>query len=199
MTGGARCSSGLAFAALFSADPTASLDHFTAVRDAVANRAPSRALADGLACRARVLRQMGQTPEPAGEARRALALAREIGDPFGERQALVELSLDAEYAGDHDAGGPAGPAGRADRGRDPRRARPDVQRCADHRAEQCRGPRRSQRVGTACLSGPGRGRPVRPVLVFPKIADLDLRAAAPTPPRRTCGKGSASRCGPALA
>src|SRR4029077_12614961 len=31
-----------------------------------------------------------------------LALAREIGDPAGELMALAELSLDADYAGDHD-------------------------------------------------------------------------------------------------
>ena len=45
---------------------------------------------------------MGRTAEAAGDARRALALAQEIGDPAGELLALTELSLDADYAGDHD-------------------------------------------------------------------------------------------------
>jgi DNA-binding CsgD family transcriptional regulator/tetratricopeptide (TPR) repeat protein len=108
--GGAEVGSGgwcaaqywLGWAAQFSADLAAALGHFTAVRDAVAGWPPSRALAYALAGRAGVLRLMGRTAEAAGEARRSLALAREIGDPVGEGQALAELSLGAEYAGDHD-------------------------------------------------------------------------------------------------
>ena len=92
----------LGWAAQSSADLAAALGHFTAVRDAVAGRPPSPALADALAGRAAVLRLMGRTAEAAGDARRALALAREIGDPAGEVLALVELSLGADYAGDHD-------------------------------------------------------------------------------------------------
>ena len=45
---------------------------------------------------------MGRTAEAADDARRALALARQIGDPAGELLALNELSLGADYAGDHD-------------------------------------------------------------------------------------------------
>jgi non-specific serine/threonine protein kinase len=108
--GGAEVGSGLwcaaqvwiGFAAHFSADLAAALGHFTAVRDAGAGRPPSRALAAALAGRAMVLRLMGRTAEAAGDARRALVLAREIGDPAGEVQALAELSLDADYAGDHE-------------------------------------------------------------------------------------------------
>ena len=36
------------------------------------------------------------------DARRSLALAREIGDPVGELLARVELSMDADYVGDQD-------------------------------------------------------------------------------------------------
>jgi non-specific serine/threonine protein kinase len=86
----------------FSADLAAALGHFTAVRDAVAGRPPSRALTVALAGRATVLRLMGRTAEAAGDARRALALAREIGDPAGELLALADVSLDAYYAGDHE-------------------------------------------------------------------------------------------------
>ena len=92
----------LGWAARSSADPAATLGHFTAVRDAVAGRPPSRALASALAGRSSVLRLMGRTAEAAGDARRALALAREIGDPAGELLALTELSFSAYYAGDHD-------------------------------------------------------------------------------------------------
>ena len=92
----------LGWAAQSSADLAAALGHFTAVRDAVAGRPPSPALAAALAGRATVLRLMGRTAEAAGDARRALALAREIGDPAGELLALRELSFEADYAGDHD-------------------------------------------------------------------------------------------------
>ena len=45
---------------------------------------------------------MGRTAEAADDARRSLALARQIGDPAGELLALAELSFEADYAGDHD-------------------------------------------------------------------------------------------------
>jgi DNA-binding CsgD family transcriptional regulator len=48
------------------------------------------------------LRLAGRTAEAAGDARRALASAREIGDPAGELMALTNLSLNASYTGDHD-------------------------------------------------------------------------------------------------
>jgi predicted ATPase/DNA-binding CsgD family transcriptional regulator len=93
----------LGWAAQSSADLAAALGHFTAVRDAVADRPPSsRALTAALAGRAMVLRLMGRAAEAAGDAGRSLALAREIGDPAGEVAALCELSLEADYAGDHD-------------------------------------------------------------------------------------------------
>ena len=92
----------LGWAAWSSADLAAALGHFTAVRDAAADRPPSRALTAALAGRATVLRQMGRTAEAAGDGCRALALARQIGDPAGELMALMDLSLDAAYAGHHD-------------------------------------------------------------------------------------------------
>ena len=49
-----------------------------------------------------VLRQMGRAAEAAGDGRRALALARQVEDPAGELMALMDLSLDAAYAGRHD-------------------------------------------------------------------------------------------------
>jgi len=88
-------------AQFFLADLAAALGHFTAVRDAVPGRPPSRALTVALAGRAGILRLMGRAAEAAVEARRSLALAREIGYPTGELLALVDLSLDAHYAGDH--------------------------------------------------------------------------------------------------
>jgi len=92
----------LGYAAQFSADLAAALGHFTAARDAVAGRPPSPALASALAGRASTLFLMGREAEAADNARRALALAREIGDPVGEFRALTVLSFAVDFAGDHD-------------------------------------------------------------------------------------------------
>jgi non-specific serine/threonine protein kinase len=92
----------LGLAAQFSADPAAALGHFTAVRDAAADRRPSRALTIALADRAVVLLGMDRIVEAVRDARRALVLAREIGDPAGELMALANLSISANYTGDHD-------------------------------------------------------------------------------------------------
>ena len=88
--------------AWFAADPAGSLGHFTALRDAVAERPPSPALADALAGRSNVLRGMGRTAEAAGDASRALAVAREVGYPVGEVLALVCLSSAADVAAERD-------------------------------------------------------------------------------------------------
>jgi predicted ATPase/DNA-binding CsgD family transcriptional regulator/transcriptional regulator with XRE-family HTH domain len=92
----------LGWAATFSADPAAALGYFTSLRDAAADRPPSWVLADALAGRARALRITGRIAEAAADARRALAVARDIGYPSGQVLALVELSWQAQFAGDHD-------------------------------------------------------------------------------------------------
>jgi len=71
--------------AQFSGDMAAGLGHFTAVYDAVADRAPSRALTRALANRAAVLLLMGRAAEANADARRAVTLAREIGTRAGSR------------------------------------------------------------------------------------------------------------------
>ena len=87
-------------AARFSADMAAALGHFTAVRDAVLDQGPSRMLADALVGRSTALRELGRIAEAAGDARSALALAREVGYPGGEALALTELSQIAMHADD---------------------------------------------------------------------------------------------------
>ena len=77
-----------------------SLGHFTALRDALAGRPPGLLLARALAWRAGPLSNLGRLPEAAEEARSALALAREVGDPFSEAQALSVLGYVADYTGD---------------------------------------------------------------------------------------------------
>jgi non-specific serine/threonine protein kinase len=88
------------WAAWFASDPAGALRHFTALRDAVADRPPSRALAGALAGRARALLDLGQDPEAAEDARRSLAIARELGYPTGEVLALLCLAIAAAAAGD---------------------------------------------------------------------------------------------------
>ena len=86
--------------ARFSADMAGALGHFTAVRDAVRDQGPSRVLADALVGRSTALRELGRAAEAAGDARSALALAREVGYPGGEALALTELSQIAMHADD---------------------------------------------------------------------------------------------------
>ena len=92
----------LGWAAEFPGDLAVSLGHFTALRDAVAERGPCRALADGLAGRAGTLSQMGRYAEAVDEARSTLVVARELGYPLGEVLALADLSVAALDAGDQD-------------------------------------------------------------------------------------------------
>ena len=85
-----------------SGDAAASLGHLTALRDAAAERGPSRVLADGLAHRASALSATGRYAEAAGEARSALAMARELLYPAAEAVALANLCDAALDAGDQD-------------------------------------------------------------------------------------------------
>jgi DNA-binding CsgD family transcriptional regulator/tetratricopeptide (TPR) repeat protein len=86
-----------------NSDATTSFGHFTALRDALAGHAPVPLLARTLAARGGMLANMGHLSEAADEAHRALALARELGDPLGEAYALYWLGTAASYAGDfHD-------------------------------------------------------------------------------------------------
>ena len=89
-------------AAVYCSDLAGALDGATALRDA-AGRGPSRALAHGLAGRAVALVSLGRAAEAAGEARRSLAVAREIGDPAVEIMALGQLSNAASACGDPDS------------------------------------------------------------------------------------------------
>jgi predicted ATPase/DNA-binding CsgD family transcriptional regulator/transcriptional regulator with XRE-family HTH domain len=80
-------------------DLAGALGCFTAVRDAVGDRGPSGALAACLAGRSNTLSNLGRLAEATADARRSLALAREIGDPAGQAQALLCLGLAAWFAG----------------------------------------------------------------------------------------------------
>jgi len=168
----------LGLMAQFSADLAAALGHFTAVRDAAAGRAPSRALTGALAGRAGVLLLMGRAAEAAGDGRRSLALAREIGDPAGELLALAVLSSSADYAGRHDeAIRLARQAGQITTGIPGTLARycssvlTAVLTGAGDLAE-------AERAGAAGLTrARNAGDLANQTFLLPRIVDLDLRAA----------------------
>jgi predicted ATPase len=90
--------------ALHAADLAGAFGHFTAVRDAIADQGPSRALAESLFGRATVFATLGQLGEANDEARRALAMARRLGYPAGEALALGTLAIAAMNAGDYHRG-----------------------------------------------------------------------------------------------
>ena len=71
----------LGWAVVDSSDLAAALGYFTAVRDAAAGRGPSRLLADALDARSATLLNLGRLAEGSEDARRALALARELSYP----------------------------------------------------------------------------------------------------------------------
>ena len=76
-------------AAMMSADLPRALGHLTATRDALQDRGPSRLLAEVLEGRSIALLNSGQLAEGTEEGRRALAMARDLGDPAAEVLALV--------------------------------------------------------------------------------------------------------------
>ena len=92
----------LAWAAISAADLAAALEHLTAGIDAAGGRGPSRTLIDCLTARATVLSNMARAGEAITDARRALVLARQLGYPAGQAQALRQLSIAAFYSGDFD-------------------------------------------------------------------------------------------------
>ena len=92
----------LGWAATSSADLPRAVGHFTAARDALQDRGPSRLLADVLEGRSMALLNTGQLAEGTEDGRRALAMARDLGDPAAEVLALVALGIAALYSGDDD-------------------------------------------------------------------------------------------------
>ena len=92
----------LGWAAYSAADLAGALGHFTAVRDAVGDRGPSRVLAHALAGRSSVLLNLGRLGEGTEDARRSLAMAQALGDQTGEGMALGMLGIAAAYSGDDD-------------------------------------------------------------------------------------------------
>ena len=89
-------------AAYTSGDYALARDSYSAVIDAGADRAPWPILADVLAGRAVILANTNQVPAGLDDARRAVAVARDVGYQAGEALALSILSMITYYMGDMD-------------------------------------------------------------------------------------------------
>ena len=92
----------LGYTVQWTGDMAESLRLSTELRDAVADKGPSRALADGYAGQVGPLLEMGRFAEAAEATRQSLAVARSAGYPMGELLALGGLCLIAHEAGDLD-------------------------------------------------------------------------------------------------
>ena len=92
----------LSWTATDAADLPLALQRCSAVIDVTGGREPSRALADCLAWQSTILANLGRLPEAAASGRRALAMARDLGYPFGQACAMMSLGIAASYAGDLD-------------------------------------------------------------------------------------------------
>jgi predicted ATPase/class 3 adenylate cyclase/DNA-binding CsgD family transcriptional regulator len=92
----------LAWTAFGAPDLPQALQRCAAVMDVIGDREPSRLLADILTVQSETLANLGRVPEAAVAGRRALAMARELGYPFGQGRATACLVLAANYAGDLD-------------------------------------------------------------------------------------------------
>jgi len=79
------------------------LGHYTAAREALLPFGPSPMLVQALNGRAGTLRNTGGLSESDEEARRALAMARDLGDAYGEATALYNLAAVADYVDDNQA------------------------------------------------------------------------------------------------
>ncbi|HEX3712179.1 MAG TPA: NB-ARC domain-containing protein, partial [Trebonia sp.] len=90
----------LGYLASDSADPADGAGHHTAAIEAFRNKEPSRVLVTALAGGRAISRlNLGDIAGAADDARRALAVARELGDAASELLALTALSVTAYYAG----------------------------------------------------------------------------------------------------
>ena len=85
-----------------AADLPGALQLCAAIMDVIGDREPSRLLVDCLDLQSAVSSNLGRVPEAAAISRRALAMARELGYPFGQAFALNGLAIAAWYDGDLD-------------------------------------------------------------------------------------------------
>ncbi len=171
----------LAWTAFDAADLPGALQLCSAVIDVIGDREPSRLLVDCLDLQSAVSSNLGRVQEAAAISRRALAMARELGYPFGQAFALEWPGHRRLVRRRPGRCRPAGPAGRADPGH-PRHGRPGVRLPAGRGADRGRRPGR-RRTGLRRHAGPGPGRR-RPVCPGQAAADHGRPGPAGRPHRR---------------
>jgi DNA-binding CsgD family transcriptional regulator len=145
----------------------------------IGDRAPSRILADCLHLKSVTLANLGRVPEAARCARRALALARDLGYPFGQAFATNSLAIAASYAGDlADAVQLARQAGQI-----PDTPRVAARVCGYLLASVLAEAGDLAAAGQACADTLAQARDAGDLYALgtalPVIADLDLRAGRP--------------------
>jgi predicted ATPase/DNA-binding CsgD family transcriptional regulator len=169
----------LAWIAFDAADPSQVLQRCKAVVDVIGDRKPSRILVDCLVLQSGTLANLERVPEAAASARRALALARELGYPAGQADAATGLVIAASNAGDLD-----------EAARLARQAAqiPDIPRwlarmCGYLLAEVLAQAGDLTAAGQACAGTLAQARDAGDLYalaaVLPVMADLDLRAGRP--------------------
>ena len=166
----------LAWTAQDSADLPGSLQRCAAIVDAIGDREPSRMLVDGLAVQSVTLANLGRVPEAARCARRALAMARELGYPFGQVYATTGLVIAALYAGELDDAARLARQG----GQIPDIPRGAARVCGYLLAVILAEAGDLAAAGQACAATLAQARDAGDLyalaLVLPVMADLDLRA-----------------------
>ena len=169
----------LGWIALDAADLPQALQRCAAVVDVIGDRAPSPILADCLHLQSVTLANLGRVPEAAGCARRALALARDLGYPFGQAYATSALAIAASYAGDlADAVQLARQAGQI-----PDTPRVAARVCGCQLAAFLAEAGDLAAAGQACADTLAQARDAGDLyalgMLLPVMADLDLRAGRP--------------------
>ena len=169
----------LGWIALDAADLPQALQRCAAVVDVTGDRAPSPILADCLHLQSVTLANLGRVAEAAGCARRALALARNLGYPFGQAFATSALAIAASYADDlADAVQLARQAGQV-----PDTPRVAARVCGCQLAAFLAEAGDLAAAGQACAATLAQARDAGDLyalgMLLPAMADLDLRAGRP--------------------
>ena len=186
----------LAWTAFDAADLPGALQRCAAVIDVIGDREPSRLLVDCLDLQSAILSNLGRVPEAAACSRRALAMARELGYPFGQAFATNGLVIAALYDGDLDeAAQLARQAGQI----------PDIpgtaaRLCGYLLAAALAEAGDLAAAEQACAATLAQARDAGDMYslggLLPIMADLDLRAGRAATPPRTCARQPSSRCRP---
>ena len=184
----------LAWTAFDAADLPGALQRCVAVIDVIGDREPLRLLVDCLGMQSAILSNLGRVPEAAAISRRALAMARALGYPFGQAFAANALAVAAWYDGDPD--GAAQLARQA--GQIPGIPGTAARVCGYLLAAALTEAGDLAAAEQACAATLASARDAGDLYNLGELltimADLDLQPAAPPTPPRTCARQPRSPC-----